>query len=139
MRNLFIFLILVSGLWWWTSPPEPEHTPEPIPAVVSWYGGYFHGKTTANGEIFDTLKMTAASPDLPFGTVLRLVNVENNKEITVYINDRGPFKMDHSGKVIVPLEAHPVRALDLSLAAFKAIADKDKGLAKVNIFILDRK
>src|SRR5213592_4892175 len=59
--------------------------------VASWYGGSFHGRQTANGEIFDQFKMTAAHRLLPLGSVVRVTNPENGREVEVFINDRGPF------------------------------------------------
>jgi rare lipoprotein A len=59
--------------------------------IASWYGKEFEGRPTASGEIFDTSKLTAAHPSLPFGTVLTVTNLHNNKKVTVKVNDRGPF------------------------------------------------
>lgn len=71
--------------------------------LASWYGVDFDGKPTASGEIFDSTKMTAAHPTLPFGTLLKVTNKENNMSVTVRVNDRGPFIQD--------------RIIDLSQAA----------------------
>lgn len=71
--------------------------------VASWYGKDFHGKKTANGEIYDMRGMTAAHKILPFGTQLKVTNLDNNRSITVRVNDRGPFvanrviDLTHSG------------------------------------------
>jgi len=69
---------------------------------ASWYGPRFHGRLTANGEIYDQMGYTAAHKSLPFGTLLRLTNPKNNKSIVVRINDRGPYipgrKIDLSKK-----------------------------------------
>lgn len=59
--------------------------------IASWYGKDFHGKKTANGEIYNMHGMTAAHKILPFGTQLRVTNLDNNRSIVVRINDRGPF------------------------------------------------
>lgn len=59
--------------------------------VASWYGKDFHGKKTANGEVYDMYAMTAAHKLLPFGTQLRVTNLDNNRSIVVRVNDRGPF------------------------------------------------
>lgn len=59
--------------------------------IASYYGKEFHGRKTANGEIFDMNSLTAAHRTLPFGTIVKVINVANNKEVTVRINDRGPF------------------------------------------------
>ena len=59
--------------------------------IASWYGKDFHGKTTSNGEVYDMHGMTCAHKVLPFGTQLRVTNLDNNKSIVVRVNDRGPF------------------------------------------------
>jgi len=59
--------------------------------IASWYGREFEGRPTASGEIFDSSKLTAAHPSLPFGTWLVVTNLHNNKSVTVRVNDRGPF------------------------------------------------
>jgi len=59
--------------------------------VASWYGGSFHGRLTANGQVYDQFKMTAAHRLLPLGSVARVTNPENGREVEVFINDRGPF------------------------------------------------
>lgn len=65
--------------------------------VASWYGGYFHGRLTANGERYNMNELTAAHRTLPFGTQVRVTNLRNNKSVTVRINDRGPYS---KGRVI---------------------------------------
>lgn len=87
--------------------------------IASWYGGKFHGRTTANGEIFDTNKFTAAHKSLPFGTMVRVTNLENGSTTIVRINDRGPFI--------------PGRIIDLSRAAAMAIGMTGKGVARVRL------
>jgi len=59
--------------------------------IASWYGKEFEGRPTASGEVFDSSKLTAAHPSLPFGTMLVVTNQHNNKKVTVRVNDRGPF------------------------------------------------
>ncbi|MDR1429930.1 MAG: septal ring lytic transglycosylase RlpA family protein [Spirochaetaceae bacterium] len=59
--------------------------------IASWYGAEFAGRPTASGEIFDPRLMTAAHPSLPFGTYLRVTNLQNNRQAVVKVNDRGPF------------------------------------------------
>ncbi|MEJ2196331.1 MAG: septal ring lytic transglycosylase RlpA family protein [Ignavibacteriaceae bacterium] len=77
---------------------------------ASWYGPRFHGRLTANGEIYDQMGYTAAHKSLPFGTLLRLTNRQNHKSIIVRINDRGPYipgrKIDLSKKVAIELGAY---------------------------------
>lgn len=75
--------------------------------VASWYGPKFHGRRTASGEVFDMHRLTAAHPWLPFGTIVKVTNLENGLSVVVRINDRGPFV---KGRII-----------DLSYAAAKKI------------------
>jgi len=84
---------------------------------ASWYGVPYHGRQTASGEVFDMNKLSAAHPTLPFGTLLKVTNLENDKSVTVRVNDRGPFVRD--------------RVLDLSMAAASLLDFQDKGTAKV--------
>jgi rare lipoprotein A len=86
---------------------------------ASWYGGKFQGRKTANGEIFDTNELTAAHKTLPFGTLVKVTNIENGKEVVVRINDRGPFV---EGRII-----------DLSRAAAAVIGMAGSGIARVKI------
>jgi rare lipoprotein A (peptidoglycan hydrolase) len=91
---------------------------------ASFYGGGdgFDGQKTANGEIFDATKMTAAHKELDFGTKCRVTNPENSKNVIVTINDRGPYSGD--------------RIIDLSKAAAEAIGIVEKGHGKVKIEVL---
>jgi rare lipoprotein A len=59
--------------------------------IASWYGTEFEGHPTASGELFNPSQMTAAHPTLPFGTMLRVTNTQNSKQVVVRVNDRGPF------------------------------------------------
>ena len=78
--------------------PLVAHLSEPIKPIktwvgnASWYGPEFNGKKTADGERFDCESLTAAHPNLPFGSILRLVNPRNGKFELVRINDRGPYQ-----------------------------------------------
>jgi len=105
---LFLLLLLCTTL----SAYEQE-------GLASWYGGKFQGRQTANGEIFDTNKFTAAHKTLVFGTVVKVTNLENGESTVVRINDRGPFI--------------PGRIIDLSRAAAVAIGLAGKGVAKVRV------
>ncbi|NWF87851.1 MAG: septal ring lytic transglycosylase RlpA family protein [Ignavibacteriaceae bacterium] len=87
--------------------------------IASWYGPRFHGRKTANGEIFDQGAFTAAHKKFRFGTLLRVTNPNNEKTIIVRINDRGPFKRG--------------RELDLSKAAATELGILERGVAKLNI------
>lgn len=92
--------------------------------IASWYGPTFHGKKTANGEIYDMHAMTAAHTILPLGTRVRVRNLSNNKEVVVRINDRGPFVKE--------------RIIDLSFAAAKALGLVGKGTARVEVTALSK-
>jgi rare lipoprotein A len=78
--------------------PLVAHLSEPIKPIktwvgnASWYGPGFDGKKTADGELFDSESLTAAHPNLPFGSVVRVVNPRNGKFELVRINDRGPYQ-----------------------------------------------
>jgi rare lipoprotein A len=78
--------------------------------VASWYGVPFDGRPTASGEIFDKEKLTAAHRTLPFGTMVRVLNLHNQKTIDVKINDRGPFVADR----IIDLAEAAARNIDVS-------------------------
>jgi rare lipoprotein A len=72
-----------------SNPPKPIKT---WVGNASWYGPGFQGRKTANGEVFDTEALTAAHPNLPFGSLVRVVNPRNGKFELVRINDRGPYQ-----------------------------------------------
>jgi len=90
--------------------------------IASWYGSDFHGKRTANGEIYDMNKLTAAHKYLPFHTLVEVENLDNKKKVLVRINDRGPFV---EGRVI-----------DLSRKAGQRIGIEDTGTARVQLRIV---
>lgn len=89
--------------------------------VASWYGKKFHGRKTASGERYNQNKMTAAHKTLPFGTRVRVKNLENGKTASVVINDRGPFT---KGRVI-----------DVSRAAARKLDLVNSGTARVRISV----
>ncbi len=91
--------------------------------ISSWYGTKFHGRKTANGEIYDLYKMTAAHKSLPIPTYLQVTNLENGRRAIVRVNDRGPF--------------HGDRIIDLSYAAAAKLGFAEKGIAKVSLMAID--
>ena len=91
--------------------------------IASYYADDFNGKKTANGEIYDMYKMTAAHRSLPFNTKVKVTNLDNKRSIVVRINDRGPFKLE--------------RLIDLSLAAATQLGMKGAGTAKVRLDVLE--
>ncbi len=86
---------------------------------ASWYGKDFHGKKTANGQIYNMYGLSAAHKTLPLGTQIRVTNLENNRSVVLVINDRGPFV---SGRI-----------LDLSYGAANKLGTVERGVAKVRI------
>ncbi len=92
--------------------------------VASYYALKFHGRKTANGDIFHKDSLTAAHKTLPFGTLVRVTNLKNNKSVIVRINDRGM----HGKK----------RIIDLSQAAAKEINMLGSGLVKVKLEVLKK-
>ena len=89
----------------------------------SYYGSQFHGKLTANGEVFDMYGLTAAHKEIPFNTVVRVTNLDNDKSIILRINDRGPYVGD--------------RVLDCSYGAAKKLDFLNKGTANVEIKVIE--
>lgn len=87
--------------------------------LASWYGRDFHGKLTANGEMYDMYKPSAAHKLLPLGTRVRVTNLENGKTVYLTVNDRGPFV---KGRII-----------DLSYEAANRLGTLDKGVAMVRV------
>ena len=90
--------------------------------LISWYGSRFYGRKTANGETFSKYRFTAAHRELPFGTILYLVNPENRRWAIVRINDRGPFWKD--------------RELDVSFGAAKALGVVRDGVVELESYIM---
>jgi len=108
------------------SPPQLLLMPNEQPEIglASWYGEEFQGIATASGEAFDLNALTAAHQTLPFGTTIRVTNLENKKNIVLRVNDRGP----HIGR----------RLLDVSWAAAKRLGFVNFGTARVRVEVLAR-
>ncbi|MGO9339929.1 MAG: septal ring lytic transglycosylase RlpA family protein [Terracidiphilus sp.] len=94
-----------------------------IRGLASWYGGVFNGRKTASGEKFNMHELTACQPNLPFGSLVRVINRSNKRSVVVRINDRGD--LTDEGRVI-----------DLSWAAAEKLAMTHSGLAKVDVEVL---
>ncbi len=90
--------------------------------TASWYGPDFHGGKTANGETYDMNSMTAAHRTLPFGTILKVTNLNNGREALVRVNNRGPYLRS--------------RVVDLSKAAAAELGFMGRGLAKVRLEVV---
>jgi rare lipoprotein A len=100
---------------------QPNYRAE---GVASWYGPDFHGRATANGEVYDMHGISAAHPTLPMPSYLRVTNLDNGRSIIVRLNDRGPYARS--------------RLIDLSTGAAKALGYFDKGLARVRVEYVGR-
>jgi rare lipoprotein A len=128
-----IVLLLVLGCLSACTGSAPRFTTSPVMSsgddgghllngIASYYAHEFHGRTTANGEVFDMHALTAAHRTLPFNTRVRVRNLTNNRVVEVRINDRGPFKDN--------------RVIDLSLEAAKELDMIQDGTTPVEIEIL---
>ena len=111
---------VVKGKRYHVKQPAPGHIEN---GTASWYGKRFHGRRTSSGERFDMHAMTAAHKKLPLASLIQVTNLENGRSTVVRVNDRGPF--------------HGNRVLDLSFAAASQLDMVDKGMAKVEIQVLD--
>lgn len=110
----------VDGDWYYPK----EDTSYDSTGIGSWYGPQFHGKKTANGEIFDQNSISAAHPTLPMPTIARVTNLENGRSLIVRVNDRGPFARG--------------REIDLSRRAAELLGYRIQGTAKVRVQYLGR-
>lgn len=123
-KGALLFLVCGLTLITLTSCSRIQYTgPRNVQTgLASWYGPKFHGKTTSNQEIFDMYDMTAAHRTLPFGTYVMVTNLDNDKSVTVRINDRGPFV---KGRII-----------DVSYAAARMLDMLGPGIIHVRIEVL---
>jgi rare lipoprotein A len=123
-----LFVVLSAGvLCLWGCATAPRYrtggtSGTELLGVASFYGQKYHGRKTANGETFDMYDLTAAHKTLPFGTRIRVTNLNNGKRVEVRINDRGPFVKG--------------RILDLSYGAAQHVDMIVSGTAPVRIEIL---
>ncbi|MCD2332461.1 septal ring lytic transglycosylase RlpA family protein [Borreliella americana] len=123
---LFVFFFIAS------------HLNSATVGLASWYGEAFHGKTTANGEKFDMMALTAAHKELPFNTTVRVTNLLNNRSVVVRINDRGPFRKDR----IIDLSKHAAEKLDflgigvapVKIEIIKSVNEKRPSVSKSSDF-----
>lgn len=99
-----------------------EKVIESFTGTASYYADKFHGRKTANGETFNMNDLTAAHKTLPFGTIVKITNLKNDKSVKLRINDRGPFVKD--------------RIIDVSLAAAKELDMLGTGTAEVRIDVI---
>lgn len=108
----------INGVWY--APEEDFHYD--ATGIASWYGPGFHGRRTANGEIFDQNALTAAHPTLQMPSIVRVTNLQNGRSVVVRINDRGPF-------------AHG-RIIDLSRQAAELLGFRAAGITRVRVVVL---
>jgi len=108
----------IDGAWYY---PKVDYDYNET-GIASWYGPDFHGKSTANGEIFDQNALTAAHKTLPMPTIVRVTNLENGRSIEVRINDRGPFKNN--------------RVIDLTRRGAQLLGFEGQGTARVRVQVM---
>ena len=102
--------------------PTKVRVGEKFSGISSWYGPDFDGKATSSGEIYDMHALTAAHKTLPMGTIVKVTNLDNNRDVVVRINDRGPFV--------------GTRIIDLSNKAAHEIDMVKKGTARVQLEVI---
>jgi len=105
----------IAGRWYY---PDFDPGYDRV-GLASWYGEAFHGRATANGEVFDRDRLTAAHPTLPLPSIVRVTNLANRRQLELRVNDRGPFVGD--------------RLIDLSQGAARALGFERQGLAQVRV------
>ena len=103
--------------------PEEDRNYSAV-GLASWYGDDFHGRQTANGEVFDMTSISAAHPTLPMPSYARVTNLSNGKSLIVRVNDRGPF--------------HANRVMDVSYRAAKLLEFERSGTARVRVEYVGR-
>jgi rare lipoprotein A len=110
----------VRGVWY-TPAEQPSY--EEV-GVGSWYGEQFHNRYTANGEVFDMDRLSAAHTTLPLPSLVEVTNLDNGRKVVVRVNDRGPFV---DGRII-----------DLSRAAAEKLGYQRQGIARVRVRYVGR-
>ena len=109
----------IQGRWYYPQyDPDYDRT-----GIASWYGEPFHGRPTANGEVFDRRIVTAAHPTLPLPSLVRVTNLANRRELVIRVNDRGPFVGD--------------RIIDLSQEAARQLGFERDGTTPVRVQFID--
>jgi len=101
---------------WYTPKEEPGYDRK---GQASWYGPNFHGRLTANGEVYDQFSLSAAHPTFPLPSYARVTNLANGRSVIVRVNDRGPY--------------HEKRIIDLSAKASEMLDYQHKGIANVRV------
>jgi len=119
MKKFIFFLLAITGLAVFAAAQTTGTDPFRQEGIASWYGSEFDGKPTASGEIFNSGFFTAAHPTMPYGTLLIVTNKLNGRQVTVRVNDRGPFVAS--------------RIIDLSRAAAEVLDMLATGTAPVTV------
>ncbi len=110
----------IAGRWYY-----PKHDPSyDRVGIASWYGAMFHGRRTANGEVYDMNALTAAHPTMPLPSYAKVTNLANGRTLIVRVNDRGPYK--------------PGRVIDLSRKAARLLGFERRGTARVRVRYVGR-
>lgn len=109
----------VEGTWYY---PRVDYDYNET-GIASWYGPGFHGRATANGEVFDKEELTAAHRTLPMPSMVRVTNLENGRSLVLRVNDRGPFVRG--------------RIIDVSRYASELLGFEGQGTAKVRVQVLE--
>jgi rare lipoprotein A len=138
--GLVVFFLLAVPLpaWvvFWPAEQNAEATmassqrpglPRLQTGLASYYGGRFHGRETASGEIFNRHEMVAAHRRYPFGTVVRVTNLENGRKVRVRITDRGPYGANRRKGTIIDLSVGAARRLDML----------EDGITRVRVEVLE--
>ncbi|WP_184719530.1 septal ring lytic transglycosylase RlpA family protein [Caulobacter sp.] len=105
----------INGVWYYPKE-DPNYN---VVGIGSWYGDQFHNRRTANGEVFDMNRPSAAHKTLPLPSLVEVTNLDNGRKMILRVNDRGPFVGD--------------RVIDLSKAAADELGYKQKGVARVRV------
>ncbi|WP_161889926.1 septal ring lytic transglycosylase RlpA family protein [Pontibacter russatus] len=121
-RKCFILSAIIF-LFIGISQPISAQSTDIQKGEASWYGSKYHGRPTSSGEPYNKNEMTAAHKTLPFGTKVKVTNLENNESVIVRINDRGPFVGD--------------RIIDVSEVAARKLEFHDEGIGYVKVEVLE--
>lgn len=120
--GIFLLLLLIAGCATKRVPVvEPVRKGHQERGLASWYGKPYHGRKTASGEKYDMHSVSAAHRTLPFGSVVKVTNLENGRSLKIRINDRGPFV---DGRII-----------DLSYKAAKKLGMVEAGVVRVKLVV----
>ncbi len=117
MNRIIVAIVFIAGMFM-TCPVVAQK----YDGLASYYGPDFHGRRTANGSVYNMHEYTCAHKTLPFGTKIKVTNLNNNKSVVVKVTDRGPYRRG--------------RVIDLSIAAAKDIDMLHKGVAPISFEIV---